>query len=55
MGYSNKTRKIASQVVKDGNQIILGNSKILALHTPGHTEDSIVFLSIVIYFLEILC
>ena len=43
MGYSNKTRKIASQVVRDGNEIILGNSKILALHTPGHTEDSYCF------------
>lgn len=43
MGYSKKTANIASTVVQDGNAINLGHSRIVAIHTPGHTEESYCF------------
>ena len=43
MGFSENVKGIASYLVKDGDSMSLGKQKILALHTPGHTEDSYCF------------
>ena len=45
MGNSPETRGIASKVVEDGDFFDIGEIKIKALHTPGHTSNSYCFLT----------
>lgn len=44
MVHENSQSKCADILLKGGDQIPLGNSKISVLHTPGHTDTDISYL-----------